>query len=208
MPIIFKKKHLVLFFSRKTALTRFLCSAFFLTKFWFMYFCVISLSILIWGCCYIVGLCQHTWSTMVTVLLQRPLLRVQGSLLQRRWHPSKTDKVSLNLSTENRRKKWYMCSVYLLPFGNVFYINPPQTGAMLHILKYLTRGASIFFCKQSLYFSMYSLNLWFWKQRMDGESRMYDQKKHIRVLTCVSVLCPPFSLPPKVKWRPAYWLNN
>ena len=118
-----KKKHVVIFCSRKTALTRFLCSALFLTKFWLMYFCVISLSILIWGCCYVVGLCQHTWSTMVTVLLQRPLLRVRGSLLQRRWHPSKTDKVSLNLSTENRCKKWYMCSVYLLPLSNVFYIH-------------------------------------------------------------------------------------
>jgi len=123
LPIILKKKNLVIFFSRKTALTRFLCSALFLTKFWLMYFCVISLSILIWCCCYVVGLCQHTWSTMVTVLLQRPLLRVQGSLLQRRWHQSKTDKVSFNLSTENRRKKWYMCSVYLLPLSNVFYIH-------------------------------------------------------------------------------------
>ena len=121
-----KKKHVVIFCSRKTALTRFLCSALFLTKFWLMYFCVISLSILIWGCCYVVGLCQHTWSTMVTVLLQRPLLRVRGSLLQRRWHPSKTDKVSLNLSTENRCKKWYMCSVYLLPLSNVFYFHLPS----------------------------------------------------------------------------------
>ena len=112
---------MVIFCSRKTALTRFLCSALFLTKLWLMYFCVISLSILIWGCCYVVGLCQHTWSTMVTVLLQRPLLKVRGSLLQRRWHPSKTDKVSLNLSTENRCKKWDICSVSLLPLSKVFY---------------------------------------------------------------------------------------
>ena len=145
---------MVIFCSRKTALTRFLCSALFLTKFWLMYFCVISLSILIWGCCYVVGLCQHTWSTMVTVLLQRPLLRVRGSLLQRRWHPSKTDKVSLNLSTENRCKKWYMCSVYLLPLSKAmfFTFTYPQTGAMLHILKYLTRGAGIFFLQAVIVF--------------------------------------------------------
>lgn len=111
-----KKKHLVIFFSRKTALTRFLCSALFLTKFWLTYFCIISLSILIWGCCYVVGLCQRTWSTMVTVPLQRPLLRVRGSLLQRRWHPSKTDKVSLIIWVQKT-------DVYLLPLSNVFYIH-------------------------------------------------------------------------------------
>lgn len=86
-----------------------------------------------------------------------------------------------------------------------FTFTYPQTGAMLHILKYLTRGAGTFFCKQSLYFSMYSLNLCFWKQRKDGENRKYDEKKHGQVLTCVPVLCPPSPLPPKkpkVKWRP------
>ena len=202
---------MVIFCSRKTALTRFLCSALFLSKFWLMYFCVISLSILIWGCCYVVGLCQHTWSTMVTVLLQRPLLRVRGSLLQRRWHPSKTDKVSLNLSTENRCKKWYMCSVYLLPLSNVFYIHSSSNRSYAAHFEIPDMWCRHFFCKQSLYFSMYSLNLCFWKQRKDGENRKYDEKKHGQVLTCVPVLCPPSPLPPKkpkVKWRPTCWLNN
>ena len=190
---------MVIFCSRKTALTRFLCSALFLTKLWLMYFWVISLSILIWGCCYVVGLCQHTWSTMVTVLLQRPLLRVRGSLLQRRWHPSKTDKVSLNLSTENRCKKWDICSVSLLPWSNVFLLSTsPQTGAMRHIWKYLTCGAGMFFCKQSLYFSMYSLNLWFWKQRKDVESRKYELKKTYSSAYMIVYQCythPPSSSP-------------
>lgn len=174
-----------------------------------MYFLVISLSILIWGCCYVVGLCQHTWSTMVTVLLQRPLLRVRGSLLQRRWHPSKTDKVSLNLSTENRCKKWYVCSVYLLPFGNVFYIHSSSNRSYAAPFEIPDMWCRHFFLQAVTVFFYDFFNLWFWKQRKDGESRKCDQKKHI--LKCLHVYqCythPPPS-PRKVNLRPIYWLNT
>ena len=204
---------MVIFCSRKTALTRFLCSALFLTEFWLMYFCVISLSILIWGCCYVVvGLCQHTWSTMVTVLLQRPLLRVRGSLLQRRWHPSKTDKVSLEYRKQTQEMRHMLC--FFIALGQCFF------HSLLLKQEVCCTFWNTWHVVQALFSaSSHCIFLWFFFLIFDfgsieGMGKIESMIKRnmfkcLHVYQCYAQPPPlPNPPPPKVKWRPTCWLNN